>query len=91
MPEITNCILFVHRFAKFHQLGTQVRKDVGETSGVAARMRKVFGQPHGDGIADADEHNGGLWTFDALPPLMRLSPWAPIMQRRGGLVPPLLC
>jgi hypothetical protein len=49
--------LFAHLSAQLQQLGAQVRKDVAETS-VAARVRQVFDQPHGDGITDADEHNG---------------------------------
>jgi hypothetical protein len=62
VPEIINRVLFVYLSAQLHQLGAQVRKDVAETRGVAARVRQVFDQPHGDGITDADKHSTSDWS-----------------------------
>ena len=58
VPKIINSRLrFSYLFAELHQLGAQVRKNVGKASCVAARVREAFDQPHREGIADTDEHN----------------------------------
>jgi hypothetical protein len=56
-----------------HLVPAQFPKDVAEPGGVASRMWQALDQPHGDGVADAEDPMGmvEVWRFaatDALEP-----------------------